>query len=289
VDELGKEKGDDSGYEDYDDEDSHDADDLSILRYGTQEEECSLSAYDELLLEATSTQFEAALYGAPSMEGIWTGLNLYDGQTSTDGLTQVVIHETSDGSFHGGGLDGLGTFILSGHIKHNAAHNPKVKILKQFNGLQYGTKTTWKYKGELDIATRIIAGRWRVEAPRKHVGDFYLRRSPAFSYQFKCSPEQIAANPARARWLFAWRAVRHQVRQRLWSWSYFNHRRIHRKRFLDLFKRRELTSIWHLPADQLTKEEDAELLVLERSLSPLDGRFYHSLGKAQNRILCIHL
>jgi hypothetical protein len=284
---LDKEKGNDSGYEDY--EDGQDTDDLNILKYGVQGEEYERAAYDASASDTTTPELEVALYGPPSMEGIWTGLNLYDGQSSTDGLTQIVIHVTSDdGSFCGRGTDGLGAFTISGHTR-NAADHLKVKFTKVFTDLQYGIKTIWIYKGKLDPSSRIISGRWSVEAPRKHVGDFYLGLSPAFTYQFRGLPAQFAENPARARWLFACRAIRHQIRQRMWSWSYFKHRRLRRNRFLELFKRRELTRVWYLPADTLTVEENAELLVLERSLAPPDGLFYHSLGLAENRRLCIHL
>lgn len=287
---AGEESGNDLDF--MDEEDFHNTNetlDYSILKYGLQGEEIDFAAYDPPDPEAIDRKIETGFSDLPDMKGIWTGLCFYDDEGKTDGLMQIAIRDgVEEGNFVGSGTDGLDRFCVSGQIKACGDSSFEVEFVKCYTRLQYGKKISWTYCGTLDTASETIGGQWDSEAP-KNIGTFWLARAPAFSHLFRCSHAQFEECPARARWSFACAAILFQVKQRLWSWSFFRDRRMNRKRFLELYKRRELSKVWHLPGDTLNEEETAELHSLEQSLSPADARYYHSLGRAENRRLCIHL
>nr|GAT44772.1 predicted protein [Mycena chlorophos] len=87
-------------------------------------------------------------------------------------------------------------------------------------------------------------------------------------------------NPkARAFWAFALNATLLRVRRDRWSWSYFKERRDHRKRFVELYIRSgQGTTAF---GKSLSADELGELNKMEKTLTNLDSRFYHSLAEAQ--------
>jgi hypothetical protein len=255
------------------------------LKFGVEEDAPDLSEY---LARDTKEELDAFPLG---VEGLWTGLYFYFDRPSTDGLMQFTLRDDSvdQRTFRGEGIDGLDSFTIAGSIRH-LEDSIEVRFVKTYNRLLYrGRMTSWLYRGSLDQASGTIEGHWSKESSDIHLGTFRLGRSPAFAYQFRYSKEEFVASPARARWSFAGAAVLHQVRQQLWSWAYFASRARTRRRFLELFHRREMAFLWYRPADKLSDEETAELEVIEKSLSPADARCYFSLAQMKIRALCIHL
>ena len=259
--------------------------DTRILKYGAQGDEFDRVAYDDITMVVTSA-------GSTMMKGIWTGHYFYPDTISarTDGLMQINIHTSSeDGSkFEGGGIDGLDTFNISGNIKPSTETEMEVRFVKDYARLQYSQKISWIYHGSLDIATGTMSGQWGNEE-YGDIGTFRLQQAPAWTHQFRYSPSEFDENAALARWSFACAAALYQAKQQLWSWSFFEERRRKRKRFLELFKCRELTNIWYFTWEfQLTEEQVKELDDLEKALTPADARFYHAIGKSEIRKLCVH-
>ena len=260
--------------------------DTSIFKYGLAENSPDLSVYAAREVESESKETTLGIYG------LWTGLYFYADETSTDGLMQFTLHhvDSPDGrSFQGEGTDGLDSFTIRGSTEPLEG-STGIKFVKTYNRLAFrGQRTSWLYQGSLDQDSGVINGHWGPENLNSVGGPFRVGRSPAFAYQFRYTKEEFKKSPARARWAFAGAVVLYQVRQKLWSWAYFKKRADNRKRFLELYRRRELTNLWYRPSDGLTREERAELTVIETSLSPADARCYRSLAQSALKMMCIHL
>lgn len=283
-----KEDEDSAFVSDYSD-DSLNQTDTSILKYGPQGDEFDRAAY-EIIDNEPITGLDVASAGLSIMKGIWSGAYFYSNIEQTDGLMQINVHTSSeDGSFDGRGADGLDTFTVSGHVKHTTEGDMEVRFVKDYTRLQLGEKISWTYHGNIDVTTGTINGQWGNEESGD-LGTFRLGQAPAWAHQFRYSSSELQENAARARWSFAIGSTIYEAKQRLWSWSFFKNRRINRKRFLELFKRRELTSTWNFAQKfYLTEEEVKELQLLESSLTPADARFYHAIGRSEVRRLCVHL
>lgn len=265
-------------------DDSLNQTDTSILKYGAQGDEFYRAVYDDTTMVVASA-------GSSMMKGIWTGLYLYPDIVRTDGLMQINIHTSSeDGSkFEGGGIDGRDTFTISGNIKPSTETEMEVRFVKDYARLWSSHKVSWIYHGSFDIATGTMSGQWGNEE-LGDFGTFRLQQAPAWTHQFRYSQSEFEENAALARWSFAGRAALYQAKQQLWSWSFFEDRRRKRKRFLELFKCRELTNVWYFTQEfQLTEEQVKELHDLEKALTPTDARLYRAIGKSEIRKLCVHL
>jgi hypothetical protein len=81
------------------------------------------------------------------------------------------------------------------------------------------------------------------DAP-KPVGTFVLTPCPPYAQRYRYAMRDFHWSPARARWQFASASVLHQVKRSRWSWEYFKERADERKRFVKLWKRKELGRLW---------------------------------------------
>lgn len=61
-----------------------------------------------------------------------------------------------------------------------------------------------------------------------------------------------------------------------------------RRRFVNLYTRRDLNWAWYTPLDFLMEGEREELTALELKLSPYDNRLYRLIAKARVRRVCFH-
>lgn len=270
--------------------------DVKILKHGIYKDELDRTAYDET--ENHDIEQSSNVPSVSIMQGIWTGSYFYGYSDRADGLVQIDIHTSAEnGTFTGGGVDGLDTFGIEGQISLSTDNTDvEVRFVKKYKHMRYeythtryGEQVVWIYQGVLDTVTGTISGHWGDEED-DHAGTFRMGRAPAWSHQFRYSPSEFEENPGLARWRFVCEAVLYEVRQRLWSWRFFAHRRTRRRRFLELFRRRELTKIWYFSRDLgLTREELNEIRLLEESFTPADARFYHYLGTSELRKLSVHL
>ncbi|KAF8311204.1 hypothetical protein DL93DRAFT_2229838 [Clavulina sp. PMI_390] len=85
---------------------------------------------------------------------------------------------------------------------------------------------------------------------------------------------------ARLMLRFACDAIRSEVhdRKRRWTWEYLRERRDDRRRYVELYKRRESA-----PPPGLAAPDQKEFDALERKLTYEDIRFYRSIGRSQLR------
>ena len=107
---------------------------------------------------------DTVLDGAPdasttrSLIGHWGGSYAYpepDGGVG-DGLVSFTVSDHQrDGSIIGAGYDALGTFTIHGEVKDN-----NITFMKEYQSLQGGHKTTWKYVGMVDDDLEEVHGIW---------------------------------------------------------------------------------------------------------------------------------
>jgi hypothetical protein len=260
-------------------DDSPSPTDVSILKFGAQPNEFELAAYD-----GANTELTAPLDVPNAMvKGIWTGLCPCADIYQTFGIMEInILTSSEDGSFEGRGGNGLDIFTFKGDIKR-VNEIDEVNFVTEQSRLHFGQKVSRIFKGSLDTTTGLIIGQWGNE-DEPEIGTFQFRQAPAWSHQFRYSPEKFLENPARARWSFAGAAVRYQAQQQLCSWSYFKDRAAKRRRFLELLKARELGNFWS--AEQSSSDE--EMYALANTLAPADGRFYRAIFKTELRKLCVH-
>jgi hypothetical protein len=98
---------------------------------------------------------------------------------------------------------------------------------------------------------------------------FILTRTPADLYRFRPSAQEYEQNGARARWLFAVRAVLYFVQKKRWTWPYLKERMEETRRGADLRLRSWDEDEDLAPQDRyLNSEERDELDKLDDCLSP---------------------
>jgi vacuolar protein sorting-associated protein 13A/C len=102
-----------------------------------------------------------------------------------------------------------------------------------------------------------------------------LRRKSRFAKYRR--PEVFRENRPRALLTFAGSAILDSVRERRhrWTWAFFAERRDDRRRYVELFKKKQLNSC--------SIEELSELEELEKKLSYEDIRFYRSISRSELR------
>lgn len=102
---------------------------------------------------------------------------------------------------------------------------------------------------------------------------FYIRQHQYHKY--RPAPEEFEENRSKALWKFARVAILDEVRERhrRWTWSYFAERRDDRKRYVELFKNKQLSPL--SPQDQEVFD------AFEKKLSYEDLRFYRSIARSQ--------
>ncbi|KAI9512588.1 hypothetical protein F5148DRAFT_973480 [Russula earlei] len=100
------------------------------------------------------------------------------------------------------------------------------------------------------------------------------RRSRYAKYR---RPEKLGESRPRALFIFAGNAILDSIRERRrrWTWAFFAERRDDRRRYVEIFKKKQL----NIPVN----EELSELEALEEKLSYEDIRFYRSISRSELR------
>lgn len=192
-------------------------------------------------------------------------------------------NQADDESFEGEGEDHQGHFTVTGHFTPNADCEGTVTatFTKSYDGCAFPYDTTIHCQGTVDRERMSLTGYWGYFPNYLAGGTFRFGRTPVFFFRFRYTAAQFERNAARARWLFASRAVKHLVRRRLWAWCYFAGRFAERRRFITLYIRRETDG-------RLGDADLAEWRWLAQSLYPADRRFYASLARRAFARLCVH-
>lgn len=121
-------------------------------------------------------------------------------------------------------------------------------------------------------------------------GTFIFKRIAPEIMCFRPSPAAIQANKPQAFWQYAMSAILHQVRRRLFSWSFFRSRRDVRRKYLELAlpEHRHMDSEGDRPFEALCvlevghprgRAELDELRCCQQALTTADARFYDTIIK----------
>jgi hypothetical protein len=139
--------------------------------------------------------------------------------------------------------------------------------------LKYSDKYSDDYfSGIFDKKMGKITGTAGLEVDvEKHSDTVFLSQQPAEVLVYRPHPTVLAKNKYISLWRFAQYAILHQVRRKMWSWSYFRDRRDHRKRYLELVIRRG----WY--GTPLSDEEDEKFYATARTMYPADARYLGSV------------
>ncbi|CAL1709434.1 unnamed protein product [Somion occarium] len=218
----------------------------------------------------TTMDLEAS-YPLADILGQWTGY-LYD---NDDFPSQVMrdldMHATSlgDRTFEADGRDFHGTVChLAGNCSANDRHEIEVKFAISFAN----SRDQEYFEGRI-VGSGALVGymSWSENVMDTWRQQFIFRQLPADIMAYHPSPQEMAANPSRARWQFAIQSTLHTVRKRRWSWSYFSERQKNRKRYIDLN-----IAYWTY-GRRPVGEEYAEFVQRYRSLTPSEACFYRSI------------
>ncbi|KAF8208355.1 hypothetical protein K438DRAFT_1813864 [Mycena galopus ATCC 62051] len=146
---------------------------------------------------------------------------------------------------------------------------------------------TQYFTGKWDLATETLTGRFGLEKDSlMHPGAFIFKRNITPEHMcFFPAPVQLENSKARALWAFAISAVKFDIRRSRWAWSYFKERRDRRRRFIELYIRRDGSTTFGPP---LTGDEYKELSIIKKSMTAADSRFYHSLAEKEIRATTMH-
>lgn len=108
----------------------------------------------------------------------------------------------------------------------------------------------------------------------------FYHRTHQYS-KYRPPPEEYAADPAKARWKFALKAIGSEVhdRHRRWTWDYLKERRDKRIKYVDLYVKKLA-----LPeGTPMQPEDQKELDDLETGLPYEDIRFFRSVARVTAR------
>ena len=256
----------------------------SILRYGIYEEFDLGGRYHEL----PPFSAKPTVPDFPPIEGAWSGHFFLDvPQTQSKSLVDIVITNcTAHGKFEGHGFEAIdGKFRVRGDIRAVGGSAFRVEFTREYTS-EVGRAPIYCV-GKVDSAANSIKGKWSFcsKTPEEHM---FLSRTPAPLYRFRYTEAAFVSNKARARWSFACSVIRHQVRQRNFSWCFIQENIARRRRFVYLHIRRDLGWSWYAPLDDLKEGEVEELFGLELATCPYDNRLFRLIAKAQLRRTSIH-
>jgi hypothetical protein len=219
----------------------------------------------------------------------WSGhCFIGEGEYQTESLLEITITSCGeDGQFEGQGYEAVdGSFVIIGHIQHDKGTDFDVRFTREFPGSE--TRPIIYCCGKIEESTHWgLNGGWGYDWDHTEYS-MALNRTAAPLYRFRFTRSEYWANRPLARWQFVTHAILYLVRQRNCTWKFVKESIAERRRFVDLYTRRDLNWAWYTPLDFLTEGERDELAKLELDLSPYDNRLYRLIAKAKVRTVCIH-
>ncbi|KAH7909808.1 hypothetical protein BJ138DRAFT_1010091 [Hygrophoropsis aurantiaca] len=273
----------DSSY-DSDSENISEEIDPCILKNGFLDREADWSKYDDVDLEF-DRKTEISSNGIPAIHGVWTGLYSCEKEPKEDSFYISLRSGDEDGSIVGEGADFADLFYAEGTLETCDDGGYQVTITKNVEESELPAVT---FRGKLDTTAARIEGKWGVDEDEVQ-GAFHLAMAPPFTLTFRYARQEYHWNRARARWRFALEVTLYKIRRSSWSWDYFKSRRKGRKRFIELWRRRQLVQLWSVTFDEADLEDESrELDDLEACLSLADLAFYQSLAQSSVRRAVVH-
>ena len=234
----------------------------------------------------------------------WSGtytLRDFEGNFSTKtsaGIFHLTLpaNDARNGSVTGSGVDGAGDFTIVGRLNGTSL---------LFNQQHTSTAVeVRRWQGSINEERNEIQGFWGLLATPEDNFDVLLDESGITSRFSLCvvplrlpyldpSPDELTSSRPRALWRFAIETVINVLRIRAghFSWTYLNHRRQVRKRFLELYSRLDYDSSSWVPYGNrlpLSISESEELANIAAMCSDIDLRFYRRLCAALQRRRIFH-
>lgn len=261
-----------------------------------------LNADDELMYgtvdyEIDATGYEREKLADPNpasigLQGLWHGYEDYDNDFPTEGITAFTIQEvSSDGLLKGSGLDALGFFNFEGSHRDKDGGT----IFDFLRKYEDADDDNQYYSCGALISNEIegdsLEGLWSMEKPEcdKEItwllqnpgwsaGVFKLQRKPLEFFTIRPDSIALAPNRIKALWLYAIEAARLHARSRLIRWELMHERRTRRKKYIDLYIKRDKDA-------DMSSNESAQLVHLEKTLAPQDSLLYQSIARRSARRL----
>jgi hypothetical protein len=227
------------------------------------------------------------------VSGRWSshshGQDGQDDESPIIGLTEIVFGECvgPDNTFEG----------TAENSRHGTAEITSGRVSVR-DGLEVSDITfTWTFTssedvyvfhGTLDPSTKsIIEGQWGPDQDSlEH--EFRFSRAPAFAHRFRCNPVDCTQNPARARWMYACKAILYSIQRRRWSWEFVRERLAERRKHVQLYIHNQQFIGEQSPSEEWTADQEAELTTLEDSLVEADRRLYRSIAEVERRKVTVH-
>jgi hypothetical protein len=257
---------------------------IGILRYGFQQP-FKYDGYQQPIPASigddTTTSWPFCL------DGVWTGYRAYDyldpEARIQPGEGLVIFTLSVDPSSHliqGQAESHYGVSNVTG----NCDDNRTVCLFSEYRQLPQGPFKI-NSSGTYDDSKNMVSGLWYYADSQDSGGDFCLRRTSPVNLQFL--PSLVLTTPLE-RWSYALNAVLNQVRQRLWSWSFFKDRFDKRRHFVDLDFRKTLKRMRRVPQDVVSSQELDDIEYLQQHTLPCDGRFFMSIAENRVRQIIYH-
>ncbi|KAF4621020.1 hypothetical protein D9613_000104 [Agrocybe pediades] len=124
------------------------------------------------------------------------------------------------------------------------------------------------FRATVDVETGIMAVSWSDGWEEQYT------RTPPSLVRYRYTPQQFLEDPTRSRRAFAWNAVLHVVRQKLWDKKFIQARLLERKRFVELSLRLQIDLAGYTPRKPLDRAEKMELSQLQVCLTPAQAKFF---------------
>lgn len=263
----------------YEDDDEPDALQGRLLKYGALED-LDRTIYS-LPVPPVSSNF-LVNHQRSRFGGTWSGP--IDGAGTGHGIFQVdfSIDPGNPKALRGSGLDVNGEFEVVGEITSDISF--KATLKRQHLATVSDSIIPLHLSGKLSLFVSVLSLTWGTgQGPT--VGEMRLYPGSAELTRFRTmQPRSLGYTTTRTlaevRWSFACSVILNRVRSKMWTWSYFKDRRDMRREYTELYRRQYLLGA-------LDDEDSSKLERLEKSLTPLDLRFYRSICRS-HYTMCHH-
>lgn len=262
----------------YEDNEEPDALQAQLLKHHVKE--LDRTVYD--LLPIVSSTILAAPTHSP-VEGTWSGF--VEGDGDGHGLFQVnlSVHFAHTWTLQGSGLDVNGPFEILGNVGDDSSFT--ITLKREEVATVSDSIIPLHLSGKLEPSKYELEVEWGT-GPGPTAGKMILYPGPTELTRFRWNAlkprDGSDRTQAQIRWSFACSAILDQVRAKMWCWSFFRDRRDSRREYTTLYRRQYLLGLLS------EGEEISKLKTLEKTLSPLDVRFYRSICRSHYSI-CHHL
>ncbi|KAI0340329.1 hypothetical protein BDW22DRAFT_412068 [Trametopsis cervina] len=215
--------------------------------------------------------------------GEWNGFVYSPDEYPLFLMTSFYLHTSIPGKNYN--VEAFGSHYGASYMLTGTSFLSDNQVVKVQFSIRYSQEFRTKYFfGYIKRDGTLVGTVGWSEDPSTHQYRFILKRISADIMCQRPSPLEFRANKTRALWTFATRAVLFQVRQRMWSWSYFQERRETRNKLIE-FDIRNYTSYGR----PLNPEERQEWTRRRGLITALDARFCREIRDYRMKVIPKHL